>query len=338
MGAADVIAPGRSCVTSEPGKAEVAHAAVGAPREFPSVTILIAAYNAQPFLHRAVTSALEQTIPATEILIVDDASSDGTVPAARKLAETDGRIRVLGLSTNGGPAAARNAGLDIASGEWIAVLDADDAFLPDRIERMLTYGVQVGADIVLDNFRYYNAERAEIGRPALDENAPDALVSFADYLSRARPFGPETDWGLLKPIFRRDFLEKYRLRYPVKTRHGEDFLLLCEAFMQGARCALYRQAGYLYTSGSANLSRTVRDYRLMYQHTRQLLRDKRIASDPVLTRLMRERAAAVRRLAAEFDLARFRSNHDYNAIARRLLADNAFRMILAKRLVRRLWH
>jgi hypothetical protein len=77
---------------------------------------------------------------------------------------------------------------------------------------------------------------------------------------------------------------------------------------------------------------------LMYRHTRQLLRDERIASDPVLTRRLRERAAAVRRLAAEFDLARFRSNHDYNAIARRLLADNAFRMILAKRLVRRLLH
>ncbi len=310
----------------------------GAARDLPSITVLIAAYNAQNFLHRAVTSALQQTLPASEILIVDDASTDGTVAAARKLAERDARIRLIGLSTNGGPAAARNAGLDVATGEWVAVLDADDAFLPDRLEQMLSYGVQVGADIVLDNFRYYNAGRDEIGRPALDEHVPDAMVSFADYLSRARPFGQETDWGLLKPIFRRAFLEKYRLRYPLKVRHGEDFLLMCEVFLHGARCALCRQAGYLYTSGSANLSRTVRDYRLMYQHTRQLLRDERIASDPLLTRRMRERASAVRRLAAELDLARFRSNHDYNAIARRLLADNAFRMILAKRLVRRLWH
>jgi succinoglycan biosynthesis protein ExoO len=140
----------------------------------------------------------------------------------------------------------------------------------------------------------------------------------------------------LKPVFRRRFLEEHGLRYPLKSRHGEDFLLMCEAFMQGARCALYRPAGYLYTSASANLSRTVRDYGLMYQHTRQLLRDRRIASNPVLVRRVRERASAVRRLAAETDLAHFSRNRDYNAIARRMLADNAFRVIVAKRIVRRL--
>ena len=321
-------------MTPERTAAEGAHAKQ-AP-DNPSVSVLIAAYNAEAFLDRAVTSALQQSVPVKEVLVVDDASTDGTVAAVRKLAESNERIRLICLSQNGGPSAARNAGLDAAGGEWIAVLDADDAFLPERLEQMVAYGREVGADIVLDNFRYYNAARRTIGRSALDEQLPNAQVSFADYLSRARPYGAETDWGLLKPIFRRAFIEQHRLRYPLETRHGEDFLFMCGAFMLGARCALYRRPGYLYTSGASNLSRTVRDYRLMYQHTRRLLRDERIASDPVLTRLMRERAAAVRRLAAEFDLARFSSSHDYNAIARRMLADNTFRLIVAKRLIRRL--
>jgi succinoglycan biosynthesis protein ExoO len=305
----------------------------------PSVTVLIAAYNAESFLERAVASALRQTVPIHELLIVDDASTDGTVKAARALAAGDGRVRLLTLPNNGGPSAARNAGLDAATGDWVAVLDADDAYEPERLDQMLTYAAEVRADIVVDNFRYYNAVRDAAGRVVLDDSQPNSLVSFEEFLSHARPFMPDTDWGLLKPVFRRAFLNEHQLRYPLKTRHGEDFLFLCEAFLNGARYALCRKAGYLYTSwagGSGDLSRTIRDYQLMYRHTKDLLRDKRIAADPRWARQLRLRAAAVRRLAAETDLARLRHDHNYNAIARRMLADNAFRMILAKRLVRRL--
>jgi succinoglycan biosynthesis protein ExoO len=310
-----------------------------ARRDFPTVTVLIAAYDAETFLHRAVASAAAQSLPVAEILIVDDASTDGTVAVAQRLSEADPRIRVIALPTNGGPSAARNAGLDAATGDWIAVLDADDAFEPDRLERLLKLAQEVDADIVVDNFRYYNPTRKTLGAPVLDDRVPDSLITFEEFLARARPFMPDTDWGLLKPIFRRAFLVQHQLRYPLKTRHGEDFLFLCEAFLNRARYAVCRQAGYLYTSwgsGDVTFSRTIRDYRLMHQHTKDLLRDKRVASDPMLVRRVRQRAAAVKRLAAETDLARFRSDHDYNSMAKRALADNAFRTILAKRLVRRL--
>jgi succinoglycan biosynthesis protein ExoO len=307
----------------------------------PSVTVLIAAYNAEQFLRRAVASAQQQTIPVKEILIVDDASTDGTVAVVRELAKNDSRIRLVALADNGGPSAARNAGLDAATGEWIAVLDADDAFQPERLQHMLVCADQVQADIVVDSFRYYRADRGTAGPSVLDDSVPDSLVTFDEFLARARPYMPDTDWGLLKPIFKRAFLEEHHLRYPLKTRHGEDFLFLSEAFLHGARYAVCRHAGYLYTSwsgASSDLSRTVRDYRQMYRHTRELLRDERIYSNPLLARRVRQRAAAVKRLAAETDLARFRHNHDYNSIARRVLADNTFRMILAKRFVRRLFN
>lgn len=308
----------------------------GASRTVPAVTVLIAAYNAEPFLHRAVASVLEQTLPVKEVLIVDDASTDGTVAVARRLAQGDERIRLIMLATNGGPSAARNAGLGAATGEWIAVLDADDAFLPDRLEGMLTYALDVRADIVVDSFCFYNPVKKTAGRSVLDEDVPSSLIDFAEFLSKARPYGSDPDWGLLKPIFRRDFLAKHGLRYPLKTRHGEDFLFMCEAFLHGAKYALYRRGGYLYTG--ADTTRTVRDYRLMYRHTKQLLLDERIAGDPVLVRRLQERAAAVKRLAAEHDFAHFRRTHDYNSIAKRVLSDNAFRVLLAKRLFRRLLH
>lgn len=310
----------------------------GAETAKPAVSVLIATYQAEAFVHRAIESALSQTLPVAEVLVVDDASTDGTPERVRRLARLDGRIRLIELSRNGGPSTARNAGLDAACGEWIAVLDADDAFTPSRLEQMLGYGLATRADIVVDNFRYYYPSEGRIGTPVLNEHAPDALIPFAEFLARARPFGPEADWGLLKPVFRRSFLNEHRIRYPVRSRHGEDFLLLFECFVQGARYALHRVPGYLYTSRTSGLSRTVCDYDSMFRHTLELLQDPRIAGDRMVLQRLRERASAVRRLAAEVDFAKYKGAHDYAAILRRILLDGGFRKTVARKFARRLIH
>jgi succinoglycan biosynthesis protein ExoO len=302
----------------------------------PTVTVLIAAYNAAGFVGRAVASALRQSLTPLEILVVDDASTDNTVEVVRQLAMTDSRIRLITLQENGGPAAARNAGLNAARGEWVAVLDADDALLSQRLRRMLRFAVESNADIVVDNFRPYQLATRTVGPPVLDDGPGNSLIEFEDFLARARPLRGETDWGLLKPIFRRAFLEKHGLRYPLCSRHGEDYLLMVDAFLHGARCALVRDAGYLYTGRGSNLSRTLINYHLMYEHTRALIEDERIRSNALLVRRLRERAGAVRLLAAIPDYERFLRERDYASVARHLLLDNTFRSFFGKKLVRRL--
>jgi succinoglycan biosynthesis protein ExoO len=310
------------------------------PPQLPTVTVLIAAYNAQEFLGRAIHSALSQSIPVLEVLIVDDASADGTVAAVEQLALKDRRVRLVKLNRNGGPSAARNAGLDAARGEWVAVLDADDAYLPRRLERMLGAVAGRDVDIVVDNFRYYNPKTDTTSAPALEERDEIAEISLAHFLVRARPFTGEADWGLLKPVFRRAFLEEQGLRYPGFSRHGEDFLLLVEAFLHGAKYALFGEAGYLYTDRNSGYSRTTVNYELMWQHTEALMADPRIASEPVLLGRMRERVAALKRLAtqsaAEQELSRCRRQRDYVSIVRRSLSDGAFRVVLWKKLQRKL--
>src|SRR5262249_9213155 len=162
-----------------------------------------------------------------EVLVVDDASKDGTVAAARKLMNTDARIRLVCLPDNGGPAVARNAGLDAAAGDWVAVLDADDAFLPQRLERMLAFAHEQGGAVFLAIFRYSTPTKETISPSVPADRAPDGLITTTEFVSPPRPYGPDVDGGLLKPIFRRAFLEKHGLRYPPKTRHGEDFLFMC---------------------------------------------------------------------------------------------------------------
>jgi glycosyltransferase involved in cell wall biosynthesis len=98
-----------------------------------SVSAVIPAYNAAGYLNRAVESVLSQTHPAVEVLVIDDGSSDNTYAVASSLPAPVRAIR----KANGGPAAARNMGAREAKGEWIAFLDADDAWLPGKIERQL---------------------------------------------------------------------------------------------------------------------------------------------------------------------------------------------------------
>jgi succinoglycan biosynthesis protein ExoO len=216
------------------------------------------------------------------------------------------------------------------------VLDADDAFVPQRLQTMLRFAVASSADIVVDNFRPYQAATRTVGSPVLDDGPGNSLIPFEDFLVRARPLRGEADWGLLKPIFRRAFLQEHGLRYPLSSRHGEDYLFMVDAFAQGARYALVREAGYLYTSRSSNLSRTTINYHLMYEHTKALIGDRRIRSNPLLVHRLRERAAAVRLLAAITDYERFRRERDYASLARQLLLDNTFRIFLGKKLVRSL--
>jgi hypothetical protein len=99
----------------------------------PSVSVLVPAYNARPYLREAVESLLAQTWRDLEVLVIDDASTDGTLQVLDDL--HDPRLTLLCMTQNGGPSRARNAGLAHARGEFIALLDSDDVSLPQRIEK-----------------------------------------------------------------------------------------------------------------------------------------------------------------------------------------------------------
>lgn len=97
------------------------------------ISVVIAAYNAAATIVRAVESCLRQTVLPLEIIVVDDKSSDTTAEILQQYGNT---VTVIALKENSGPAAARNAGIEKASGNFIAFLDADDYWLPEKIERV----------------------------------------------------------------------------------------------------------------------------------------------------------------------------------------------------------
>lgn len=112
----------------------------------PLVSVVIPAYDREATIVRAVASALRQTHGDVEVLVVDDASTDGTVETAR--AVDDDRLRVLESGTNRGPAHARNVGIEQAGGEFVAFLDSDDEWLPHKLESQLAVAHRTASGVV----------------------------------------------------------------------------------------------------------------------------------------------------------------------------------------------
>jgi glycosyltransferase involved in cell wall biosynthesis len=102
----------------------------------PTVSVVIPCWRCADVIGRAVASVAAQTLQAREIILVDDASGDGTLPALHALASQfpAGKIKVLSLPRNGGPGIARNAGWDAAQSDHVAFLDADDAWHSRKLE------------------------------------------------------------------------------------------------------------------------------------------------------------------------------------------------------------
>lgn len=134
-----------------------------------SVSVIIPAYNAERFIADAIDSAIQQTHPPLEILVVDDGSTDGTVDVVRRYGE---RIRLL-QQANRGPAAARNLGLAHARGAYVAFLDADDIWTLRNLElQTASLDGQPGCVLAYGRIRQFVGEPADELRQS--DPAPDA--------------------------------------------------------------------------------------------------------------------------------------------------------------------
>jgi hypothetical protein len=137
----------------------------------PRVSVAIAAYNHAPFVRECIESVQAQTFTDWEIVVTDDGSSDGTAEILRELAATDPRVRFQGFAANQGACVAINDAISRARGEFIAILNSDDRFLPDKLARQV-------------DFLDHNPEQAAVfTRPRLidERGQPFADTEHKDY-------------------------------------------------------------------------------------------------------------------------------------------------------------
>lgn len=112
------------------------------------VSIIMAAYNAERTIEAAIHSVQAQTCPHWELIVVNDCSKDRTPEIVASLAKDDERIRLLNHEKNRGVSQTRKDGMEAARGAWIAVLDSDDMWTPDKLDKQLSLARQKGAELI----------------------------------------------------------------------------------------------------------------------------------------------------------------------------------------------
>ncbi|HEX6593678.1 MAG TPA: glycosyltransferase family 2 protein [Bacillota bacterium] len=108
-------------------------------KQNPLISVITPAYNAEKFIKQTIESVREQTYSNWEMIIVDDCSTDRTVEYVRQYEQRDQRIHLLKLEKNSGPGVARNTAMEHAEGRYIAFLDSDDLWYPEKLEKQLRF-------------------------------------------------------------------------------------------------------------------------------------------------------------------------------------------------------
>ena len=215
-------------------------------KQTPSVTVVVPVYNSATTLARAVRSVLEQTLHAFELLIIDDKSTDDSLAVATSLAATDARITVIALPQNAGKARAMNHAATIARGNWIAVLDADDRYLPTRLATLVEAGEAHGVDLVADNQLHCDDATGTVFRQAFSAPGAGRRIGISDLVAHSNPAAP-FDFGILKPMLRADYLRRTGLAYHPVAKLAEDFYYMMEFFAAGGRGWLVHEPLYEWT-------------------------------------------------------------------------------------------
>jgi teichuronic acid biosynthesis glycosyltransferase TuaG len=142
------------------------------------VSIITPSYNAMPYVRECIESVLAQSYQQWEMIIVDDCSSDGSAEYIANLIEGEPRIRLIALQRNVGAAEARNTALSEAKGRFIAFLDSDDIWLPQKLERQLEFMRRGGYAFTFSSYTPISEDGAREYRPIL---APTS-IDYQGYL------------------------------------------------------------------------------------------------------------------------------------------------------------
>ncbi len=220
----------------------------------PRVSVIIPSYKAAATLERAAQSVMNQTEEDLEIIIVDDASPDETWNVALQLQRSDKRVRVERLAANSGKSHVMNFATNLARGKWIALLDADDWYAPNRIEQLVGAAEARGVEMAADNLYIIDNHAGLCSGTGFPIHGSTRLIDLDVFLKTSNPTA-RYDYGMLQPIYRADFIREHALDYYEPARIGEDFYQLLCFFQAGGRAIVLDTPFYYYIEPFGTISR-----------------------------------------------------------------------------------
>lgn len=188
----------------------------------PLISIIVPVYKVEKYLKKCVDSILAQTYRNIEVILVDDGSPDNCPGICEEYSNKDSRIVVI-HKENGGLSDARNAGLDIAQGEYISFVDSDDYVASNMCEVLLNAAQINDADVALCNYARVNEDYEEIENKVIQKYAIDKKYSREEFIHELiQPYGGYyvVVWNKL---YRKSIFQK--LRFPVGKQHEDEFII-----------------------------------------------------------------------------------------------------------------
>ncbi len=219
------------------------------------VSVIVPFYNNEKYIKTCVDSIRSQTYQNLEILLIDDGSTDSSGELLKDCAKTDSRIRLI-HQKNQGVAAARNRGLDEATGKYLTFVDGDDYIAPDYIEKFYRYAVEENLEMVICGLTFVDEEDK-----TLKKIIPGAYKRYE-----------EEEWtfrisAVCSHFYLRDLWERYEVRFLTGAR-GEDMPISLFFSAECDRIGTLTECGYYYVqhkSSAMHNFKGLKNYQLPYR-------------------------------------------------------------------------
>lgn len=211
------------------------------------ISIIVPVYNAEKYIRKCIESVLHQTYPVWEMILIDNGSDDDSFKICQEYARKDERIYTLHQYQNKGVSAARNLGVEKASGKYITFLDADDWVAEDYLEQLVKITKNTNADILVCQYKkVYEEQRNDEKEVSAEDFKEGQNFDVKEYdgenfIEKCLLEGCTHCWGVL---YKATVLEG--IYFPEKIAIGEDALFLIDAVLQAEKIVVTEYDGYRY--------------------------------------------------------------------------------------------
>lgn len=226
------------------------------------ISVIIPVYGVEAYLVRCIESVRSQTHKNLEIILIDDGSTDNCPNMCDEYARKDGRITVI-HKENEGLGLTRNAGIAIATGEFVAFIDSDDWISEEHIEKLYNYAVLSSADVVIGSHTSVSSSGEENKR---DVGLKERIYEQAEIISEivlpligAMPDDPQDvllSSSSCMNLYKMDLMSEYNIKF-ISERYAvaEDLYFNIDYFCKAKRIAVLNECGYFYFDNSESISR-----------------------------------------------------------------------------------
>ena len=242
----------------------------------PKVSIIIPVYNVEKYLARCLDSLLNQTLKDIEIILVDDSSQDASLSICNEYAEKDARIKVI-HKTNEGAGKARNAALEIATGECIGFVDSDDYVTPDMFETLCKKAEEYKSDLVMSGVRFVDgnmfSKEGEVttklyfGEDTHFETKEDLKKLEMGIIGATPDDEDDSKYGMSiwKNLFRHEIIKQNNLKFESEREMlSEDALFMVDYISCISKATGINQAFYFYCRNEASISKSYKKDRFLH--------------------------------------------------------------------------